>query len=150
MLGVAVRWYAGDRAFGILSTGDELLPVEAPLTPGKIHRCQFLTLTGLVEQAGGQPKAWGIAAPVEAVREALGARHPGRCGFNPDLCRGERGAAGFVRSVVEMDGRLDFGGSICARASRWPSVITARRLSSAAGTRFQPMSVFEVFVRPLC
>ncbi len=45
----------------ILATGDELLPADAPLEPGKIRNSNEYTLAALVEQAGGVAVPLGIA-----------------------------------------------------------------------------------------
>ena len=45
----------------ILATGDELVPADAPLEPGKIRNSNEYTTAALVEQAGGVPVPLGIA-----------------------------------------------------------------------------------------
>jgi molybdopterin molybdotransferase len=45
----------------ILATGDELVPAEAPLEPGKIRNSNEYTLAALVKQSGGIPVPLGIA-----------------------------------------------------------------------------------------
>lgn len=45
----------------VLATGDELVPAEAPLTPGKIRNANEYTLAALVSEAGGVPIPLGIA-----------------------------------------------------------------------------------------
>lgn len=45
----------------ILATGDELVPADAPLTPGKIRNSNEYTTAALVMQAGGIPVPLGIA-----------------------------------------------------------------------------------------
>lgn len=60
-LGVAeVRCHRQPRV-AILSTGDELVGLDEPLTPGKIRNSNEYTLAALVEEAGGIPVPLGIA-----------------------------------------------------------------------------------------
>ena len=44
----------------ILSTGDEIIPLEATLEPGKVFDVNSYTLSTLVKQAGGEPVPMGI------------------------------------------------------------------------------------------
>ncbi|GAB4334567.1 MAG: molybdopterin molybdotransferase MoeA [Desulfobulbaceae bacterium] len=60
----------------IVSTGDELLPVDRPLAPGKIRDINSTTLAALVAECGGIPLARGIVSDHpetmrRACREAL-------------------------------------------------------------------------------
>lgn len=47
---------------GILSCGDELLPPESPLSPGKIRDINAYTLSALAQKLGAQPIRLGIAS----------------------------------------------------------------------------------------
>jgi len=44
----------------ILSTGDEILPIEATIEPGKVRDVNSYTLSALVEKAGGEAVPYGI------------------------------------------------------------------------------------------
>lgn len=44
----------------ILSTGDEILPIEASLEPGKVRDVNTYTLSALVQRAGGEALSLGI------------------------------------------------------------------------------------------
>jgi molybdenum cofactor synthesis domain-containing protein len=52
---------------GVLSTGDELVPVGQPLGPGQIRDSNRLALLALVAQAGGAPVDLGLVADDEAA-----------------------------------------------------------------------------------
>ena len=53
----------------LLSSGDELLPVGAPLTDGKIHDSNSYTLAAQIEEAGAQVIRLGVAADERAAVE---------------------------------------------------------------------------------
>jgi molybdopterin molybdotransferase len=59
-LGITRVLVARKPRVGILSSGDEVIPPEAPLEPGKVHDVNAYTLSALVEQAGGEPVIFGI------------------------------------------------------------------------------------------
>lgn len=57
---------------GILSTGDEVVPVGTPLRPGQIWSSNTLSIAGLIRDVGGEPVDLGIAADtLDAVVSAL-------------------------------------------------------------------------------
>ena len=64
---------------GILSTGDEVVPVEQRPGPGQVRDVNRHTLSALVQEAGGQPLALGLVGDQEAdLRAAVeGARQQG-------------------------------------------------------------------------
>ena len=56
----------------ILSTGDEIIECDQPLTAGKVRNSNAYTLTGLVQKYGGEPTRLGIAPDTKAaLRERL-------------------------------------------------------------------------------
>ncbi len=58
----------------VLSTGDELVEVDEPLTPGKIRNTNSYILSALVARAGGEPVDCGVARDtLEETREKLAA-----------------------------------------------------------------------------
>jgi molybdopterin molybdotransferase len=93
----------------ILSTGDELLPVDVPLQLGKIHDSNAYTLSALISRDGGTPEYLGIVPDQEqAVRDSLetAVKH------DADLILSSAGvsvgAFDFVRSIIQSDGELEF------------------------------------------
>jgi molybdopterin molybdotransferase len=72
---IEVRVHRRPRV-AILSTGDELVPVEATPAPGRIRDVNSYTVACLVEEAGGEPLPCGIVGDdlerlVRTLREAL-------------------------------------------------------------------------------
>ncbi len=109
MLGVAqVPVYRKPRV-AILSTGDEILPVEAPLTPGKIHDTNAYTLSALVAGAGCEVIRLGVAADTrESVQEKLTAALTAKADVILTSAGVSVGAFDYVKEVVEAGGALDF------------------------------------------
>jgi molybdopterin molybdotransferase len=93
----------------ILSSGDEIIPVEAPLTPGKIRDTNTYTLAALAAQAGCEVFRLGVAADTRsAVQELIDAA----VAIKPDVIISSAGvsmgAFDYVKNVVESGGGLDF------------------------------------------
>jgi len=59
-LGIAtVRVYKKPK-ISIISTGDEIVPVDRPVNPGQVRDINSYTLSGLISGAGGVPERTGI------------------------------------------------------------------------------------------
>lgn len=56
---------------GIVSTGDEVIPVGQPPVRGQIRDINTHTLSGMVTEAGGEPLSFGIAGDGEGELEPL-------------------------------------------------------------------------------
>ena len=93
----------------IISSGDELIDADEPLTPGKIRDVNSYTLAGLIQQYGGEaivlPPARDTLANVRHVfDEAITTQ--------PDLIISSAGASvgasDFVQVVLREKGEVDF------------------------------------------
>jgi molybdopterin molybdotransferase len=93
----------------ILATGDELLPVDQPLQPGKIRNSNGYAQTAQVKALGAEPIFLGIARDTESdvrlkLQEGLTA--------NVDLFVSSAGvsvgAYDVVKSVLEQEGKIGF------------------------------------------
>jgi molybdopterin molybdotransferase len=109
MLGQAeVRVHRRPRV-ALLSSGDEIVPVETALTPGKIHDSNSYVLAALIEQAGAELIRLGVAAD---QREAVEALLEKAAASEADLIISSAGvsvgAFDFVKEVVDAKGSLDF------------------------------------------
>ena len=150
MLGQAlVPVYRRPRV-GFFSTGDELLPVDVPLTPGTIHDSNAYILAGLVVKYGGEPINLGIARDREedvvAVLEQAEAE-------TVDLVLSSAGvsvgAFDYVRTVIEQRGGLSFW-RVNMRPGK-PLAFGNYHGLPFIGLPGNPVSAFvgfEVFVRP--
>jgi molybdopterin molybdotransferase len=150
MLGFAnVLVYRKPR-IALFSSGDELLPVEAPLEDGKIRDSNSFTLAALIEEAGAQVIRLGVAKDdpdsVNAVLEKA-------VDLKVDLIISSAGvsvgAFDFVKQVIEANGRMDFW-RVNMRPGK-PLAFGEYKQILFIGLPGNPVSSFvgfEVFVRP--
>ncbi len=93
----------------IISSGDELVPVNVPLKPGKIHDSNTYMLAALVEILDCEVLQMGVAADRYEDVEILFDR---AANFEPDLIISSAGvsvgAHDFIKDVVEASGSLNF------------------------------------------
>lgn len=76
LMGLGLREVKATRQprVALLSSGDEVLPPEAPLVPGAVRDINSYSLSALVEGAGGLPVRYGIVPDQEEMlRERIGA-----------------------------------------------------------------------------
>ena len=150
MLGVAdVPVYARPRV-ALLSSGDELIPVDAPLRPGKIRDSNTYTLAALIDDAGAEVVRLGIAAD---RREAVQALLENAAAQKVDLILSSAGvsvgAFDFIKDVVEAQGELNFW-RVNMRPGK-PLAFGKFKGIPFIGLPGNPVSAFvsfEVFVRP--
>jgi molybdopterin molybdotransferase len=150
MLGLAqVTVYRKPR-LALLSSGDELLPLDAPLTPGKIHDANTHTLSALARGSGVEVISLGVAADTEAdIRSRLERAVDEKADVIVASAGVSVGAFDYVKTVLEADGELDFW-----RVNMRPGKPLA--FGKYGGVPFfglpgNPVSAFvgfEVFVRP--
>ena len=104
----AVRVYRRPTV-AILSSGDELLPVDAEPQPGKVHDANSFMLAALASEAGAHVIRLGIAADSRSALEGL---LEGAASSGADMILSSAGvsvgALDFVREVVQTRGSLDF------------------------------------------
>jgi molybdopterin molybdotransferase len=150
MLGVPhVKVYRRARV-GLLSTGDELVPVHALLEPGKIRDSNAYTLEALVKSCGAEAVRLGIAADDPGAVQAL-LDQAVQMGVDLILSTAgvSVGAFDYVRSVVESHGELTFW-RVNMRPGK-PLAFGSYRGLPFVGLPGNPVSSFvgfEVFVRP--
>jgi molybdopterin molybdotransferase len=150
MLGVGHVQVHKKPRVALLSSGDELLEVDAPLTEGKIHDANSYALSALIENAGADVLRLGVA---KDTREAVESLLQKAINEHVDLIISSAGvsvgAFDFVKEVIESNGKLDFW-----RVNMRPGKPLA--FGEYYGTPFfglpgNPVSAFvgfEVFVRP--
>lgn len=136
---------------GILSSGNEIVPPDSPLTPGKIHDSNSYVLAALVSQAGGKSCRLGVAADsLEAVRDLLDQAVSRSVDLILTSAGVSVGAFDFIRSLVESEGELDFW-RVNMRPGK-PVAFGTYKGIPLIGLPGNPVSAFvgfEVFVRPV-
>lgn len=135
---------------GLVSSGDELVPVDQPLLAGKIHDSNAYMLTGMVERDGGRTIYQGIIPDdEEAILSAMEEMHSQKVDLIVSTAGVSVGAFDLVKVIVAKEGELDFW-----RVNMRPGKPLA--FGHFKGTPFiglpgNPVSAFvgyEVFVRP--
>jgi molybdopterin molybdotransferase len=109
MLGISSVPVRRKPRVALISSGDELIPVDAPLTPGKIHDSNSYMLTALLQKAGCEVLPLGVAADrFEAVQKIL----MRAADTQPDLIISSAGVSAgafdYIKDVVESSGSLNF------------------------------------------
>jgi molybdopterin molybdotransferase len=150
MLGMAHVQVHKKPRVALLSSGDELLEVDAPLTAGKIHDSNSYALAALIQNAEADILRLGVAQDTRGSVENLLQK---AINENVDLIVSSAGvsvgAFDFVKEVIESNGKLDFW-----RVNMRPGKPLA--FGEYGGIPFfglpgNPVSAFvgfEVFVRP--
>jgi molybdopterin molybdotransferase len=149
-LGVAEALVYQKPKVALLSSGDELMPVEAILTPGKIHDSNSYILAALAEGAGVELIQLGVASDSEAdIRSRLQRAVDEQADVIVSSAGVSVGAFDYVKSIVESDGQLDFW-KVDIRPGK-PLAFGNFRGIPFFGLPGNPVSAFigfEVFVRP--
>ncbi|MGW8319870.1 MAG: molybdopterin molybdotransferase MoeA, partial [Candidatus Promineifilaceae bacterium] len=108
-LGVARLLVIRRPRVGVLATGDELIPVDQPLTPGKIRNSNGYTQIAQVASLGAVPVSLGVAGDSEAaVRERLDAGLEAGVDLFVSSAGVSVGAYDVVKAVLEEDGNVAF------------------------------------------
>jgi molybdopterin molybdotransferase len=150
MLGFAKILVYRKPRIALFSSGDELLPVDAPLEEGKIRDSNSYTLAALIEEAGAEVIRLGVAKDnpdsVKALLEKA-------VELNVDLIVSSAGvsvgAFDFVKQVIESNGKMDFW-RVNMRPGK-PVAFGEYKRIPFIGLPGNPVSSFvgfEVFVRP--
>ena len=149
-VGVATVSAARRPVVGILSTGNELVEVGAPLTPGKIYESNRAMISALVSQAGAEPRCYPIVQDtLEDTRTAL-ERAFAECEAVITTGGVSVGEYDRVKAAFEsLGGTLDFW-KVAMRPGK-PFVFGRRSGKILFGLPGNPVSAFVTFlvlVRP--
>jgi molybdopterin molybdotransferase len=150
MLGESIVPVYRQPRLALVSSGDELLPVDAPLVPGKIHESNSLTLAALAASAGVELIRLGVATDTKAdIRSRLKRAVKANADVIVSSAGVSVGAFDYVKSVIEEDGELDFW-KVDVRPGK-PLAFGKYAGIPFFGLPGNPVSAFvgfEVFVRP--
>lgn len=134
----------------IISTGDELVPINKALEPGQIYDSNTYSLSAQVLRDGGEPFNLGIASDREsAVIEVLEKTTSSRVDLILSTAGVSVGAFDVVKSVVERFGRIEFW-RVNMRPGK-PVTFGHYQNIPFVGLPGNPVSAYvsyEIFVRP--
>lgn len=151
MLGIGNAQVYKKPLVALLSSGDELLEVNAPLESGKIRDSNSYTLAALIESAGGEVLRLGVAKDTRAsVEEILQKALHEDVGFILSSAGVSVGAFDFVKEVIESKGILDFW-RVNMRPGK-PLAFGEYLEKPFIGLPGNPVSAFvgfEIFARPV-
>jgi len=135
----------------VFATGDELVPPDQPLGPGKIRESNSYVLTGLICQAGGIPVVLSTSPDrPEEIRQRLEQAFSSQVDLIITSAGVSMGVYDYVRQVVEENGSLDFW-KVNMRPGK-PMAFGQYRGIPLVGLPGNPVSSyvgFLVFVQPI-
>ncbi len=134
---------------GIISTGDELLPVGEELRPGKIRDSNSYTIYGMVKEAGAEPLRLGIVGDQADVLEKAILDNVDRVDVFITSGGVSVGDYDMVKDVLGKIGEMNFW-KVAMRPGK-PQAFGRVRGKPLFGLPGNPVSVmvsFEQFVRP--
>jgi molybdopterin molybdotransferase len=150
MLGIPQATVYQLPKLALISSGDELVPVDLPLAPGKIHDSNSYILAALSESAQVELLRLGVASDSAAdIRARLDRAVEQKVDVIISSAGVSVGAFDFVRSVVEADGELEFW-KVNMRPGK-PLAFGKYHGIPFFGLPGNPVSAFvgfEIFVRP--
>ncbi len=151
MLGIANVKVHKKPLVALLSSGDELIEVDAPLTEGKIHDSNSYALAALIESTGTDVLRLGVAKDTrESVTGLLEKAAHEKVDLIISSAGVSVGAFDFVKEVIESNGKLNFW-RVNMRPGK-PLAFGEYRGKPFIGLPGNPVSAFvgfEVFVRPV-
>lgn len=134
----------------LLSSGDELLEVDAPLEPGKIRDANSYSLAASIVYAGAEVIRLGVARDTrDSVSRLLDKAAEEKADLILSSAGVSVGAFDFIKEVVEANGAMDFW-KVNMRPGK-PLAFGAYRGIPFIGLPGNPVSAFvgfEIFVHP--
>lgn len=149
-LGIAEVQVVRRPRVAIIGSGDELVDVHEPLTPGKIRDINSYTLFGLVTESGGEPIR---IPPAKDTLDDVRRSFNEALSHHPDLILSSAGvsvgAFDVVRTVMDEMGKIDFW-RINLRPGKPLAFgeINGIPFFGLPGNPVSAMVTFDVFVRP--
>lgn len=138
---------------GILATGDEVIDINQPLSPGKIYSSNSYSLASQVMNCGGIPRLLGIA-PDDFVQLSAALRRGLDCDMLITSGGVSMGDYDVVKQVLAADGVISFW-TVRMKPGKPLAVGTFTRESGKKiphlglpGNPVSSMITFEVFARP--
>jgi molybdopterin molybdotransferase len=140
----------------VLATGDELISVDQPLAPGKIHDSNTYTIAAAVSRYGGIPKILGIGRDsVQSLNEKIAE------GLDADMLITSGGVSkgdyDMVKDVLAEQGKIGFW-TVCMKPGKPIAFGLIKKVKGGKkrkvphlglpGNPVSSMVTFEQFARP--
>ncbi len=137
---------------GVIVTGDELVAPGRPLRGSQIHDMNTYTLSGLVEETGALPRAYGIvednlAVLVQVAREAH--RDCDALVLSGGSSVGQRDLVADAVAALGSPGIVVHGVAIRPGKPTILAVAAGKPVFGLPGNVVSAMVTFDVFVRPV-
>ena len=152
MLGVERIVAASPPRVGILSTGDEIVPVGAPLTGAQVHEVNAHVLAAQTIESGGEPVLFGIVHDDEDSIYEAAKRMLDSCDIAVITGGSSVGAKDATARVVERLGKPGVLTHGVAMKPGKPSIIgdiSGKPIFGLPGHPVSAFFVFRMFVVPL-
>lgn len=136
---------------GIISTGDEVVPPDQPVTPGQVRDINSYTLAALTQIAGGEPVLYGIVPDQRAALEQAAERAFAECDivvFSAGSSVSYRDLTADVINGLGAPGVLVHGVSIKPGKPSILAVCNGKPVFGLPGNPVSAMVIFEQFVTP--
>jgi molybdopterin molybdotransferase len=136
---------------GIISTGDEIVDINSPVTMGKVRDINSYTLAGLIKKAGGAPLLYGIIKDdYDALFEACkkGVSETDMLILSGGSSVGTRDYTIEVLSSLKNSKILAHGISISPGKPTILAEVMGKSVWGLPGHAVSAMVVFEVIVKP--
>lgn len=150
-LGITTVPVAARPRLGILSTGDEVVPPDAPVAPGQVRDINSYTLAALAQTAGAEPVTYGIIPDDRAALEAAAARAFAECDllvFSAGSSVSYRDLTAEVINGLGAPGVLVHGVSIKPGKPTILAVCGGKPVFGLPGNPVSAVVIFEQFVAP--
>ncbi|MBR0026349.1 MAG: molybdopterin molybdotransferase MoeA [Clostridia bacterium] len=149
-MGFAKVTVSGKLRVGILSTGDELVPVESVPQGGQIRDLNTSMLAALVAQAGGEPVCCGIVRDDKATLSRVMEKAAAECDTVLISGGSSVGVKDATAEVIASHGEVLFHG-IAMKPGK-PTILGRMGGKPVWGLPGHPVAAFfvsHIFVRPL-
>lgn len=136
----------------ILSSGDEVLPLEAELLPGQVHDVNSFSLSALVVRYGGQPISYGVFPDQTEVLEAAAGKALKECDivvFTAGSSASTRDLTAQVISGLGAPGVLVHGVNVRPGKPTILGVCDGKAVIGLPGNPVSALVIAGLFIAPL-
>lgn len=151
-LGITDIWVSRMPRVGVISTGDELAPPDASLTPGRIRDINTYTISALIAQAGGVVASAALVSDDYEAQRAAAIRALASADmlvFSAGSSVSSRDMTAAVIDGLGEPGIIAHGISIKPGKPTVIGVVNGKPAIGLPGNPVSAMMVFDLVARPL-